>query len=94
MLGGYQILDFKKFKFTSGQASQKTAHKLSIYDRIEATNKRTIVENLVVGDLEYDAMEIHFVPSQSAFVGTAYLGNGSIQIRITSTDTITITITQ
>lgn len=92
-MGGYQILDFKKYDFHTTRVTTKAEHGLSIYEKIEATNKRTVVTNLVIGEVEYDDMEVHFKSSSGAFVGTVYVGAGSVQFNITALNTITITVT-
>lgn len=91
-IGGYKVIPFGGYNFTSGQATTKATHKLDIYDRLESTNKRTIVEGLEVGGVEYDAMEVHFKVSSTNFVGTVYAGTGTVQFTITPEDTITITV--
>lgn len=92
--GGYQIIDFKNVNFTSGQVKTFKASKLALYDVIESTNKRTIVSGLVVDSIEFDDMEVHFaVSSESNFIGTVYVGAGTVQIRIAPNNAITVTRT-
>lgn len=91
--GGYKIIDFKSYNFTSAEATEKTSHGLDIYDSIESTNKRTVVSGLVVGGTEYDDMEVHFkVGEASNFNGTTNLGDSTISITVSDTNTITVTV--
>lgn len=87
--GGYQLLDFKGVNLTSGS---KNTTLTEIYDKIEATNKRTVVTGLVVGGTEYDDMEVNFVVSSSNFVGIVVLpSSGAINFVIETTG-VTVTV--
>lgn len=91
-LGGYQLLDFKGYDFTSGTGTTKATHGLELYDLIEGTNKRTIVSGLVVGGVEYDDFEANFAVSGSSYVANILIGENSIKLTITDIDTITVVI--
>lgn len=91
-LGGYQLLDFKGYNFTSGTYAAKANHGLELYDLIKGTNKRTIVSGLVVGGIEYDDFEANFAVSGPNYVAKILIGESSLNIKITDIDTITITI--
>lgn len=84
MIGGYKIIDFGGYSFTSG-----VGHVIEgIYDSIESSNKAILIEGLVIANTEYRPTYVDFTHSGTTYTGTIY-GN---TITIADTDTITITV--
>lgn len=67
--GGYQIIDLQKKAVTAGAAS---GHPIvpGVYDKIEGTEKRTVVSGLVIGSTEYKDMDVTFLVSSTDLVAT------------------------
>lgn len=91
MKGGYQILDLKKEAFTSGTGKKVSGSRKILAG---ANGKRTIVENLMVGETAYSAFDISFPPISSTAVATAkgMSGSSNVTISVASDDTVTVTV--
>lgn len=92
MVGGYQIIDLKGVKLTSGTAKSSPLF-TGLYDKIEGTKKRCIITNLVVGNTEYKDFEVLFAVSGQTFIGRhVYTSTSTITVTIASDDKVTAII--
>ena len=69
MKGGYKILDFNGYTFsTSTTSAPKSTTIEGIYDRIENSDKAFLVEGYNLDGVEYKAFFTSFVVTGSSFV--------------------------
>lgn len=87
MKGGYKILDFNGYTFsTSITGTPEITTIDGIYDRIESSDKAFLVEGYNLDDVEYKAFFTTFVDNNGTFV-TTFNNN---HIIISADDKITV----
>ena len=88
MKGGYKILDFNGYTFsTSTTSAPKSTTIDGIYDRIESSDKAFLVEGYNLDGVKYNAFFTTFVVSGGSFV-TIFNNH---YITISSNDKIVVT---
>ena len=92
-VGGYTILDFGNYNFTSATKVAKGTNKKldKLYNAIESSNKAMMVANLTIGGVEYDAYFTPFLVADSAFTSVETVGSKTVTILVAA-DGITVTL--
>lgn len=84
MKGGYQIISFVGYNFTTGTPLTKTG----IYNEIESTHKAILIEDFSIDGIEQRAAFVLPVAGTNKYT----ISYGAYEITITSDDEITIAV--
>lgn len=78
--GGYQIIDLKGVKYTSGTKKTDVEHP---WFNLEGRNgKRTVVSGLVIGAAAYPDLEMVFLKAGTKYTGETKITGGTIKLEI------------
>ena len=86
--GGYTVLNFKGYNFTSGEEATLTG----IHAQLAANKKFKVVHGLVVGGVEYPDMVAVFTESAGTYTAKVTLAAATVTIAVAADDGITVTV--
>ena len=86
--GGYSVLNFKGYAFTSGTEATLTG----VYCPLSCNKKMKIVHGLVVGGVSYPDMPAIFIEVEGAYTAKIAFAASTVTIVVAEDDGITVTI--
>lgn len=86
--GGYAILNFKGYSFTSGTEATVTG----IYGPLSCNKKFKVVHGLVVGATAYPDMVANFTEVDGVYTAKVTLAASVVTIAVAADDGITVTV--
>ena len=86
--GGYTILNFKGYNFTSGTEATLTG----IHTPLASNKKFKVVHGLVVGGVEFPDMVAVFTESDGTYAAKVVLLASTVTIVVAADDGITVTV--